>query len=283
MLSQLGYLLLMDRHVKTALEASTGASIALTGATVKGMIEPIPEAAVTDTDRCQRLRKECVPSVSVRKLSSRRAPGSRTTQIKYLEEKIEDLVTLLQNQTSEKPDTHAPPDVNGIRTPAPSTHSPYGESVRDDSISGADGGASNPGVFVPTPGIAPLSTSKPSNPVTLETNAFPVSHFDKPSILTSSFEPSPLQAEECLSFFRKHMLSLFPFMYLPPDMTAKQVREWSPFLWFNIMAITVKIAGQQFPLSDSIKRFIAQKLVVDNEKNLDLLLGLLVFICWYTF
>ena len=77
------------------------------------------------------------------------------------------------------------------------------------------------------------------------------------------------------------MLTLFPFVFLAPDMTAKQLREWSPFLWFNIMAVTARTPGQQFTMSDHIKRFVAQKMVVDNEKNLDLLLGLLVFINWY--
>ena len=77
------------------------------------------------------------------------------------------------------------------------------------------------------------------------------------------------------------MLTVFPFVHLPPDMTAKHLREWCPFLWFNIMAVTARTPGQQSTMSDHIKRFVAQKMVVDNEKNLDLLLGLLVVINWY--
>lgn len=228
---------------------------------------------------------ECVPSVSVRRLASRRVPGSRTAQIKHLEDKIEDLATLLRSQTSDKATAHAVPDVVGIRTPAPSTHSLYCESVTDDSAASVDGRGSSPNVFVPVPEAGAHSTSKPTDPVVSEINVspLPASHFDKPSILTSSFEPSALQAEERLSFFRRHMLSLFPLTYLPAEMTAKEVRERSPFLWFNIMATTAKTAGEQSAMSDSIKRFVAQKLVVDNEKNLDLLLGLIVFICWYAF
>ena len=64
-------------------------------------------------------------------------------------------------------------------------------------------------------------------------------------------------------------------------MTAKQLREWNPFLWLNIMAVTARTPGQQSTMSDYIKRFVAQKMVVHNEKNLDLLLGLLVFVNWY--
>ena len=237
-------------------------------AIAKGIVKYSPRVIVTDSDRCQRLGKECVPSVSVRKLTSRRVPGSRNTQIEHLEEKIEDLVTLLRNQNSEKSNTQNASDSIGIRTPTPSTHSPYSENVRDDSSTGVDSDAS-------------VSAIKPSDQVSLETNVFQASHFDKPSILKTSVEPSSLQAEECLSFFQKHMLNLFPFIHLPSDMTAKQVRKWSPFLWFNIMAATAKTPGQQCSMSNSIKRFVAQKLIVDNEKNLDLLLGLLVFISWY--
>ena len=76
------------------------------------------------------------------------------------------------------------------------------------------------------------------------------------------------------------MLTLCPFVVLAP-MTAKQLRELSPFLWLNIVAITTKNPGQQSIMSDHIKRSVAQKMVVENEKSLDLLLGLLVFMNWY--
>ena len=205
-----------------------------------------------------------MPSVSVRKLTSRRAPGSRTTQIEHLEGKIEDLITLLRNQTFDKPNNHTVPDNIGLRTPTPSTHSPYYENVNDESPAGTgvESSASNSNAFVP--GVAPVTASKPNDHVASSTNVYNVSHFDKPSILKSAAEPNPLQAEESLSFFRKHMLGFFPVVYLAPDVTAKQVREWSPFFWFNIMAATAKTPGQQFAMTDSIKRFVAQKPVIDN-------------------
>ena len=77
------------------------------------------------------------------------------------------------------------------------------------------------------------------------------------------------------------MLTLCPFVVLAPDITAKELRELSPFLWLNIIAVTARTPGQQSTMSDHIKRFVAQKMVVDNDKSLDLFLGLLVFINWY--
>lgn len=220
---------------------------------------------MTNNHRCHRLKKECVPSSSVRKLANRRAVGSRGAHVKHLEDKIEELVTLLRNQRSDESNANTIPHGIGILTPASSIQSLHSRSATDEA-SGVDNGSSrSPSISKPTDGP----------------NGLQVSHFDQPSLITSPFEPNPSQAEECLSTFRNQMLTFFPFVHLPPTMTAKQVRESSPFVWFNIMAVTARTTSQQFAMSDSIKRFLAQKLVVDNEKNLDLLLGLLVFICWY--
>ncbi|KAL8787768.1 MAG: hypothetical protein Q9195_007637 [Heterodermia aff. obscurata] len=248
-------------------------------ASVRGIVTDISKVTVTDGDRCERLGKNCVSSASVRKLTSRRAPGSRTAEIEHLEKKIEELVTLLRNQTPEKSSTQIALDAIAVKTPGTSTHSPYCESVAYHPPAGVvDGNATR----YPS-GMASVSSTKPFDQVLSDSNVFPVSNFDTPSNLRSHVEPSPLQAEESLSFFRKHMLTLFPFVFLAPDMTAKQLRERSPFLWFNIMAVTARTPGQQSAMSDHIKRFAAQKMVVHNEKNLDLLLGLLVFINWFHF
>ena len=221
---------------------------------------------MTNNLRCHRLKKQCVPSSSIRKLANRRAVSSRGAHVKHLEDKIEELVTLLRKQSSDESNADAIPHDIGILTTASSIQSLHSRSVQDEA-SGVDNGSSR---------------SSPSirKPIDV-THGLQVSHFDQPSLITSSFEPSPLRAEECLSTFRNQMLTFFPFVYLPPTMTAKQVRESSPFLWFNIMAVTARTTNQRSAMSDSIKRFLAQKLVLDNEKNLDLLLGILVFICWY--
>lgn len=161
------------------------------GAAVKGTVAGISKVTVTDGDRCERLGKDCVSSVSVRKLKSRRAPGSRTTQIEHLENKIEDLVTLLRNQTPEKSSIHDALDAIGVRTPATSTHSQYCESVAHDPPAGVDGG--NATLYAS--GIPLVSSTKPIDQALSDLNVFPLSNFDTPSNLRSHVEPSPLQAE----------------------------------------------------------------------------------------
>ena len=154
------------------------------GAAVRGMVTGISKVTVTDGDRCERLGKDCVSSVSIRKLTSRRAPGSRTTQIEHLENKIEDLVTLLRNQIPEKSNTHANLDAIGIRTPATSTNSSYSESVAYDFPAGVDGG--NATLYASTKHI---------DQVLSDADGFPALPLDKPSDVRSPVEPSLLQAE----------------------------------------------------------------------------------------
>ena len=161
------------------------------GAAVKGTVAGISKVTVTDDDKCERLGKDCVSSVSVRKLKSRRAPGFRTTQIEHLKNKIEYLVTLLRNQTPEKSSIHDALDAIGVKTSAISIHSQYCENVAHDSSTGIDGG--NATLYAS--GIPLVSSTKPIDQGLSDLNVFPVSKFDTPSNLRSHVEPSPLQAE----------------------------------------------------------------------------------------
>ncbi|KAK3942682.1 hypothetical protein QBC46DRAFT_255934 [Diplogelasinospora grovesii] len=264
--------------------------------------------------RCHRLRKECVPSVTVRKRNGRRSHVSRAAQ---LEEKLEDLVSLLRSQTSAgaaaaealagksvTPTAPAPAETGiGVNTPSPSMHSSHTPS---------QGGGANSPTPVPcaiftaaAPGCAashaerrpaPVArgsllgiTFDPDPPMRIDnsrTGSWPptpapvVDPVDPSGIPSHVYQPTPLEAEESLETFRKHMLVFLPFVYLPRNMTAKRLREVNPFLWYNIMTITCKPTDRQLLMSDAIKKFIAQKMVVEHEKSLDLLLGLLSFMGW---
>lgn len=188
--------------------------------------------------------------------------GSRTAD---LEEKIENLTALLQSQAAEKAHSHASQPPAGITTPAPSGDFRYNREGNDSSIE-TD---------------ASPELAGPSHLDLLGLGESASNQRSQLDILTSAFELQPHQAEDCLAYFHSRMLVSFPFVYLRPDMTARQLRERYPFLWVNVMAVTIKhVTGQGMSMTENIKRFIAQKVVVDNEANLDFLLGLLVFICW---
>jgi hypothetical protein len=95
-----------------------------------------------------------------------------------------------------------------------------------------------------------------------------------------AYQPHPLEAAEDLMTFRKYMLIFLPFVYLPETMTSEGLKEIYPFLWFSIMTVTCKHVDRRLVMSEAVKSFLAQKLVVDNEKSLDLLLGLIVILGW---
>ncbi|KAK3682306.1 hypothetical protein B0T22DRAFT_501754 [Podospora appendiculata] len=254
-------------------------------------------------ERCLRLKRECVPSATVRRRNGRRPQISRAAQ---LEEKLEDIVALLRRQNNPLATTAtahrltpapgpsgAPPiphvaptpaDDLGVNTPAPSTHSTMSTN--------ADHG--------PVTAVPPLASdhAPPRCSPRITCNGSLLGHvFDPQNVNTSGTAPPPppdpiavlmsccykltsIEAEMNLQKFRTHMLVFMPFVYLPASMTSDRLRELSPLLWFNIMTITCRKLERQVFMSDAATQYVAQKMLIESEKSLDLLLGLLAYLCW---
>jgi hypothetical protein len=98
--------------------------------------------------------------------------------------------------------------------------------------------------------------------------------------LPSIHQPNPAEAEESLATFRKYMLIFIPFVHLPATMTAERLKVRYPFLWFNIMTISCKNADRRIAMGEAGKRYLAQKMLFEHEKNIDLLLGLVMVMGW---
>ncbi|KAL2261813.1 hypothetical protein VTK26DRAFT_3256 [Humicola hyalothermophila] len=235
-----------------------------------------------DCERCHRLKKECVPSVSVRKRNGKRAHMSRAAQ---LEAKLEDLVTLLRHQT-------APADNKGT---SPSDAALNG-SVSTPPLSCGHSNTSHTTENSPqSPAIAALPPQRPDCtrvplPVvrgTLLGNVFdgPVANparspLEVPGMPPCIYQPTPSEAAESLVVFRKYMLIFLPFVHLPPTMTSDRLRETYPFMWFNIMTVTCKHVDRRLVMSEAIKKHLAHRMIIEHDKSLDLLLGLLVLLGW---
>ncbi|KAJ8119591.1 hypothetical protein O1611_g10578 [Lasiodiplodia mahajangana] len=111
---------------------------------------------------------------------------------------------------------------------------------------------------------------------------------------TAGSTPSPLpapahdtltsaaQAEETLMFFRQHHLKTFPFVYLPPDMTAAQLQRDRPYLWLNISAVCCKSPLKQAVLSQQTRGELGHRMLVSCERSIDMLLGALCLLGWTT-
>lgn len=89
------------------------------------------------------------------------------------------------------------------------------------------------------------------------------------------------EAEDYLKTFRSQHARFFPFLYIPPDLTAAQLRNQRPYLWLSILTTGSYSVRRQQHLGDIFRREIAEAMVVRSEKSIDLLLGLLTFIGWF--
>ena len=98
--------------------------------------------------------------------------------------------------------------------------------------------------------------------------------------LVSGLEPSSDQAEECLNTFRPHMATYFPFILVPESTAAHELRRDRPFLWLCIMSVAVKSTAQQKALGREVKITMGREIIAEGKNNIDLLLGLLVFVAW---
>jgi len=227
--------------------------------------------------RCHRLNKECSPSVSARRRSNKRQASSRTAQ---LEEKLEDLVTMLRNQNAIKPASSSQSNHNG----APGIPTPSSNSLSDASPIGNGDGFDKPSPHE-NPGLRAAAHNNPF-PDACEPNPFCDRRSDPAAAPLGSMVPYPntpdsrLEAEECLRVFRAQYLPTFPCVYIPPSVTAEQLREEGPMLWLSIMVVTCQSPSRQVVLGDTLQRIVAQKVVIEHEKSMDILLGLIVFLGW---
>ncbi|KIM97022.1 hypothetical protein OIDMADRAFT_169794 [Oidiodendron maius Zn] len=198
-------------------------------------------------ERCFRSNKHCRPAETVRRRNRRKATVSKTAR---LEEKLDDLVSLIR--AGAQPGAVMLPQVTAIEddsTPYRTLHSnAYMKSL-------------------------PLLKPAISNS-TVSSDYLPRSGFP------DTEEPSQAEAEECLLHFRKYMSKYVPFIYIPLTTNAQQLRQERPFLWLCIMTVASKSTSQQQILGSKIRSIIAQEMVVQSERNVDLLLGILTFASW---
>lgn len=210
--------------------------------------------------RCQRLKKDCRPSPTVRKRSGR-SSASRNAQ---LEAKLDNIVSLLQTtgatnipvdweSVTAKPQSNGPPGPTGAPVGAP-VGAPIGAPI---------GAYASPGIS--SPSSAACSTSSTDYSV---------------HDICSSLPISPEEAEKTLNLMRVQNLKFLPFAYIPPHVTADQLRQDKPFFWLCIMAVTAPVNMQRDVLFGKITMLIHQKLLVEVSPSMDLLLGIMTFISW---
>lgn len=126
--------------------------------------------------------------------------------------------------------------------------------------------------------LVTMLSSKPADTPLVTRSA--VKEKEHPSLEHRYPDLSASEAEGGLATFAAHMLEFFPYVYVPPNTTASELRARRPFLLLCMAAISSKQAERQRELFTMMREIIAQKLVIKTEPCVDLLLGLLTFLGW---
>lgn len=211
--------------------------------------------------RCHRLGKDCQPAVSVRRRQGEKGSGTKK------HESIEESDCIFSASLSRPAEPQPEATAKDIRSPL----EPHLGEFSSDSSSRA----SNNVVIDTTTGFARFQSPDPGdisvNRTKISTIASYVSLYDIPDAI----------AEEQLGLFRRIFLPLFAFVHIPTNLKASDLRSQKPFLWLIIMSITTKSADQQTIMGDTIRRIVSQQVLAEQEKSLDLLLGLICYIGWF--
>lgn len=177
-------------------------------------------------ERCQRLGKECIPSVSVRKRAARRPASERTA---HLEEKLDDLVSILRAQAAGNPAVASVyrAATNGgdlrdlsVTSPGDGERAAAAAAIELDPCIVVQGGRKAPtnGHALPLPPPADNMNICNNYPNPNPNASYPT----PPSVVSSqdaNLSISPAEAEETLVIFREQFLEFFPFVYIPRETT----------------------------------------------------------------
>ena len=207
--------------------------------------------------------------------------------VEQLEQKLDGLVTLL-NSTQNSQSHSKPIPTTSSRLSAPAGY--MNATIMQMSACGFPQGTAS-STPIPNLPMAPsgLYQGVESNMSTTQT-VTPTQDELNPAVFCKGMGPEtgcyravedPLQnigiANILFSRFKKKMKPCFPFLVLSPSSTAERLRQERPFLFLSIMAVACHNTTQQIQLGKKLIKQLAERLVVNTERNLDLLLGILTY------
>lgn len=268
------------------------------------------EPGVGACQRCARLHRPCtVPHTAKER---RRGRGTRVGQ---LEEKIDGLVSLLNasrqiQQQSSAPgsaSTTSEPPISGhdapdsavfgqLPTPAtssqeqPSASRPFcllpmscmhvnDGHLRDCTGQHAQGCPPPSHTTLQTPTSTALSSSGDSEP----TNSYipPTAYIDITPQPYGYLRITMGEADRLLKLYQTDYHPRFPFVPIPRNTTAQDLFQRQPFLFRTIIQIVApQSAALQRSFTIWFREYIATHIIVKQEKRLDLLQAILLFIAW---
>ncbi|KAJ6783402.1 hypothetical protein PWT90_02212 [Aphanocladium album] len=217
-------------------------------------------------ERCSRLGKDCQPIATARKKVAKRTAASRTAQ---LEEKLDDLVSILKNSQGhpgqEQQQQQLQEQIAQHRQHLDYTQmqhvaqQPRSQTAALDSLAQA------------------ATTERHNGPGVNRGNTI------DPNIASGQLhrDPTAEEADVYLAKFRTWLPGL-PFLHLPSDMSAKALRMERPFLWLSIMNLASDSHSQQQFLREKVRREMSERIIMNHERNMDIIQGLIANLGWAT-
>lgn len=99
--------------------------------------------------------------------------------------------------------------------------------------------------------------------------------------IVKGFRVSFYEADRALNLFRSIYSPYFPFVVVPVMTTSSDLYERSSFLFRTIVAVTVpQSPAVQADFKSWFKEYIAQHVVVNNERRLEILQAILIYLAW---
>ncbi|KIX02452.1 uncharacterized protein Z518_08393 [Rhinocladiella mackenziei CBS 650.93] len=220
---------------------------------IKAKCVPLEGSNNTTCQRCHRLKKECTTPVPVP-----RKRRNKSTRVSQLEQRLDTLTSLLTTRggANEIPD---PPNPS---LPTPPVSSTNERRSLNDFNHGPD----------PDAWVNPCKAPPIKQTLREEADEF----FHTPL--------APVMEEKLFSHFRTEMSQYFPFVVVPPDATAVAFKEGKPFLFrCCVTAACHPDPHVQRQLVEELLRYLGDRMLLNSERSLDLLQGVLVLIAWYQF
>ncbi|KAF7560936.1 hypothetical protein G7046_g3209 [Stylonectria norvegica] len=202
--------------------------------------------------RCSRMKLAC----SAPEPTQRKKRG-KSTRVAQLEKKIDGIVSLLAATQNTIQHTNQPiqPNAQSPLTPESPEVLQAQREVSDDCET-----------CVPAPPAPDLGEH--------------MSEFE----LLPGFRVTRQQATEYLAVYRTDYLPKYPFVPIPADATPYSLYNSTRFLFWGIMAVVMPLASSvQQAVKVWIRRYLANHMIIAQEKRLEFLQGILLHIGWNDF
>lgn len=202
-----------------------------------------------------------------------------------LEQKLDNIVTLLSNSQPQQPHNSA----NGPKDFLEDVWSPsFNTEASSSSMDRIFSSNSATELAMPSKVQSRRSQNEPEvelPSLTGTSNSSPIqtqqeTRQKSPSVILLG-DSNYGNAEMALLIFQTKLASRFPFVVIPAATTYQQLRQAKPFLSQTVVLVASKQnEASRTEGENLLLAYLSEHLVVRGEKSLDLLQGLLVYIAW---